>query len=233
MLSPEHKKAISKGLKKAHKKGNHPGWKHVNENARMSYPELYFRRILIRNNFYENYTIREHHSFGKYFLDFAIIDLKIDIEIDGQQHFRTEEAREHDIKRDEYLEENGWVVYRIAWLELFHSEEPIIKNFLEWFEIPCKSRKYDIKEVLSYKQRKPIYGTREDYTKARKKETEDKYSMLLYKAIYSGVDFEKFGWVQQVSKITGIKPQKVSFWMKRICPDFYEDRCFKRKAPVI
>ena len=59
-----------------------------------------------------------------------------------------------------------------------------------------------------------------------------KYDLIIYNAIYSGIDFSKFGWVQKVSEKTGIKPQKVSYWMKRICPEFYEKECFKRKTPL-
>ena len=45
----------------------------------------------------------------------------------------------------------------------------------------------------------------------------------------SNIDFSKFGWVNCVSTIIGISPQKVSAFMKKYMTDFYENRCFKRK----
>lgn len=46
----------------------------------------------------------------------------------------------------------------------------------------------------------------------------------------SGIDFKKFGWVNDVSKIIGISPQRVSIWMKRNMHDFYYRECFIRKS---
>ncbi len=43
MLSEKSKQLISTGLKKAHKEGRHPGWKHINENANISYPERFLK----------------------------------------------------------------------------------------------------------------------------------------------------------------------------------------------
>lgn len=67
-------------------------------------------------------------SFGKYFLDFAFLELKLDVEIDGQQHNRTIEAIEHDKIRDEFLKQNGWIVFRIEWMKMKQD----ITKFLEF-----------------------------------------------------------------------------------------------------
>lgn len=47
--------------------------------------------------------------------------------------------------------------------------------------------------------------------------------------INSNIDFSKFGWVQKVSEILEITPQKVNKWMKRNMLEFYNTKCFKRK----
>lgn len=76
-----------------------------------SYPERFFIDVLNKNNISFE---REYHVLNKYFLDFLIIknNKKIDLEIDGKQHrFR----KEHDINRDKFLTENGYIVYRIDW----------------------------------------------------------------------------------------------------------------------
>lgn len=45
----------------------------------------------------------------------------------------------------------------------------------------------------------------------------------------STIRFDKFGWVKEVSTLLEIEPQKVSGWMRRNMPSFYNDKCFKRK----
>lgn len=49
----------------------------------------------------------------------------------------------------------------------------------------------------------------------------------------SNINFSKFGWVKEVAKIINKPPQKVNSWMKRMMPEFYENKCFKRKNAVV
>ena len=56
---------------------------------------------------------------------------------------------------------------------------------------------------------------------------------LAENVIESHIEFEKYGWVQNVSEIIGKKPQKVSAWMKRFLPEIYEKRCFKRVKSIV
>lgn len=45
----------------------------------------------------------------------------------------------------------------------------------------------------------------------------------------SSIEFNKLGWVEKVSLILNITPQRVNNWMKTNMNDFYEQKCFKRK----
>lgn len=78
-----------------------------------SYPETYWMGILDANNI--EYT--DEHRIGLYSLDFAILDKKIDLEIDGDQHHLDERIAKSDIRRTEYLESLGWRVIRVKWSE--------------------------------------------------------------------------------------------------------------------
>lgn len=42
---------------------------------------------------------------------------KIDIEIDGEQHYVDSKMVEHDKIRNATLEEAGWTVFRVRWAE--------------------------------------------------------------------------------------------------------------------
>ena len=48
----------------------------------------------------------------------------------------------------------------------------------------------------------------------------------------SNINFSKFGWVNKVSKILKITPQKVNCWMKKNMLEFYNNNCFKCKRRV-
>jgi very-short-patch-repair endonuclease len=74
----------SESMKKAHAEGRHPGWSFINSDpTRMSYPEKYIKKCLLDAGYFDKYQIIPHLKYKSYFLDFAFIDLKLDLEIDG------------------------------------------------------------------------------------------------------------------------------------------------------
>lgn len=81
------------------------------------------------------------------------------------------------------------------------------------------------KPKMNREERKKKREEKEQEKKDRKEKKEN-YILEKIKTIEnSDIDFSKFGWVSKVSKITGIKHQKVTIFMKKYMPDFYEN-CF-------
>lgn len=111
----ESKKENNKKLIKRNiENGTFAGWKVRSKNMQ-SFPEKYWENVLIKNNI----EFKNEVKVGKYFLDFLIEknEVKIDLEIDGKQHKQLE-IIEKDAKRDSFLKENGYVIYRIDWNEV-------------------------------------------------------------------------------------------------------------------
>lgn len=75
-----------------------------------SYPEKYFMEVLKNKNLKYEFN----YSFGIYNIDFAFVENKIALEIDGQQHLKPERI-ESDARKDKLLIDNGWIVFRIPW----------------------------------------------------------------------------------------------------------------------
>ena len=78
-----------------------------------SYAEEYWKVILDSNNL----VYEEQYQIGPYQLDFAFLNFKIDLEIDGDQHHLDKRIVESDKRRNIYLEELGWTIIRIRWSE--------------------------------------------------------------------------------------------------------------------
>lgn len=76
-----------------------------------SYPERYWKKIFDKAGL--NYV--EQYQIHTYQLDFALVEEKIDIEIDGDQHYLDERIIESDKRRNQYLENLGWKIIRIKW----------------------------------------------------------------------------------------------------------------------
>lgn len=81
--------------------------------ANLSYPEAQFIEYLKSRKLDQKYLIEREHSFYPYYIDFAFIDIKLAVEIDGSQHLLPE-RKEKDQEKDKLLQENGWKVIRIS-----------------------------------------------------------------------------------------------------------------------
>jgi very-short-patch-repair endonuclease len=88
-------------------------------NNEPSYPEKFFMSV-IENEFEDKNYTREY-PFNKYSLDFAWVEKRRAIEIDGEQHQRFAEYAERDTIKDSLLLENGWEVLRIEWKDMYNN----------------------------------------------------------------------------------------------------------------
>lgn len=108
--------------------GTHIGWK-SRKGKQPSYPEKFFMNVLDKNR------IKYEHELpcGKYFIDLAIKEKMIALEIDGKQHQYTD-RKEKDLEKDKYLVDNGWKVYRIQWKSINNLDGKIyIKEQIDSF----------------------------------------------------------------------------------------------------
>lgn len=112
-LSEETKKKISESRIKYLLENPDKVPYRLNHSSKESYPEKYFTE-LFKN---ENIKVTRYHYIGLYELDFCILDKKIDIEIDGEQHHIDKRIVESDKRRTEFLENLGWTIFRIRWSE--------------------------------------------------------------------------------------------------------------------
>lgn len=78
-----------------------------------SYPEKIFYNKLIETGYDKKYLIIREYSIFPYFIDFAFINEKIAVEIDGSQHL-LDDRKERDNKKDKLLLENDWKIIRIT-----------------------------------------------------------------------------------------------------------------------
>ena len=110
----DYRKTISNHSKKRaikrHLEGDPSfGWM-KRSNLIPSYPETFFMGLLEDNKI----KYRREYKMGRYFIDFAIMEKKIALEIDGAHH-QIKEVKEKDKRKDKFLNELGWTVIRIPW----------------------------------------------------------------------------------------------------------------------
>lgn len=175
------------------------------------------KKYLIDNNiqFIEEYRPLVERFFS---IDIAFPNLKIRIEINGNQHYNKDGTlKEYYQNRHDLIEDAGWKLFEIHYTRCFNFES--ISKIMN-FELPIDSNDeiIRIKNLLNKKDKK-INLKRGEKTKNK---TDEKWNNIKNIIFEHNIDFTKFGWVTKVSKVLNIKPQKVCNWMKRYHFDFYQ-----------
>lgn len=145
-------RSLSESIKMAHKKYSE-AFKHTDETKKkmrekrlswmkanpektawrlknMSYPEKCFQKILEDNGLDKKYLIYREYPIFPYFIDFAFVNEKIAVEIDGSQHLE-EDRKKRDEEKDKLLISNGWKVLRIAAIEVIRDGTKVLSAILE------------------------------------------------------------------------------------------------------
>jgi very-short-patch-repair endonuclease len=129
-----------------------------NSHKKMSYPEKVFADVIKRNRLTERYEIVREYSIYPYYADFAFLNILLDVEIDGSQHWSTEENKLKDKKRDKILNQKGWRIYRIPAFKIMKEFEKVELEFLRFLEnIKTQSKQTSFSnEIIEYEKFKEL-----------------------------------------------------------------------------
>ncbi|MDD5769957.1 MAG: endonuclease domain-containing protein [Candidatus Gracilibacteria bacterium] len=87
--------------------------------------EIFWNKV--RNKQFHGLKFRRQHSIGRYILDFYCSELKLCIEIDGDNHFESE-GIEYDNIRTEFVETVGIKVIRFTNKEIMENIEGVLES---------------------------------------------------------------------------------------------------------
>jgi very-short-patch-repair endonuclease len=90
-------------------------------------------KYVLRAKNMKGYTFRRQRPILNYIADFACLDLRLVIEVDGISH-ETEEAAERDRRKDRDLEAVGFTVLRFSNWEVLNRIDDVSGMILKWVE---------------------------------------------------------------------------------------------------
>lgn len=130
IIKEETRKKLRENMQKRIANGTHKGWAKRNK---PSYAEIFFMNVLKNNDI--EYEFEK--KVGKYFIDFALNNKNIALEIDGKQH-NLPDRKLKDEEKDKFLSEQNWKVYRIQWKNIRNPDgsdyiKKEIEKFIEFY----------------------------------------------------------------------------------------------------
>jgi very-short-patch-repair endonuclease len=119
--------------------------------SNVSYPEKLCIDYIEKNGFDKKYSIVREYSVFPYFIDFAFVNEMVAVEIDGSQHLLPE-RKESDNKKDELLNELGWLVVRVSEKEIKTNINETFNQILSILKDKPKINNYRIGLVVKPKK---------------------------------------------------------------------------------
>lgn len=120
--------------------------------SNVSYPEKLCIEYIENNELDKKYSIVREYSVFPYFIDFAFVNEMVAVEIDGSQHLLPE-RKESDNKKDELLNELGWVVIRVSEKEIKTNINDVFDQILTILKTKPKINNHRIGLVVKPKKR--------------------------------------------------------------------------------
>jgi adenine-specific DNA-methyltransferase len=107
----------------------------------------------LRNRQLDGYKFRRQHPVGCYFADFACVEAKLIVELDGAQHFEPAAMRA-DAERTAALQSLGFHVLRYTDRQVLAEREAVLQDILNWLHanhphpspLPPAGEGVDVKE---------------------------------------------------------------------------------------
>ena len=170
-------------------------------------------------NFVEEYTPFDDYNFS---VDIAFPDIKVGIEINGNQHYnRDGSLTTYYQNRHNIFENRGWKIFEIHYSKCFDEN-----NFNDILKLDI----YDKDYVGVYFSKIELQNIKKEKQKIEKEERKNNFIEYRKKLLIdSEIDLTEYGWVEKVAKLFGIGSQHVRDWLKKYLPEFLENAYSRKK----
>lgn len=237
-MSEEGRRNISIARKKyleTHKE-EHP-WKKNTKFLSIPCENLKNKLKELNISFIEEYSPFTDYNYS---LDIAFPDIKIGIEVNGNQHYNNDGTlREYYQKRHDIFISRGWSIYEIHYSKCYNID---LKDFQDILNLDVYDKNYVEEFFINAKNEKLKKETEKEKTRVENRKRllekrEEKYRY--YKECFydlknnSGINFSIYGWTVKSKQYIFEKfnisvAGNISRMIKRYCPEFFDNSVYLR-----
>jgi len=87
----------------------------------------------LRRKQLSGHRFRRQMPLGPYIADFACVEKKLIVELDGETHSSPAEQA-HDLRRTQYMSEQGWRVYRVWNIDVYNNLDGVLEGIFHNLE---------------------------------------------------------------------------------------------------
>lgn len=182
-----------------------------------SYPEKLFMQICKENSLYNSYDIVREYTVGLFYIDFAFVNVKVAVEIDGSQHWLDSDRIERDIRKEKCLNDNGWRLFRIPEFKLKQSYQEISDDVISFLNnVNVTEKKYgdDIIKYEMIRKAKQKAKETERKLKAKRRDVENDIIINSRKKDFNEV-YPSVGWSSKLGDKWGMTSQAASRYCRK------------------
>jgi very-short-patch-repair endonuclease len=179
------------------------------KNKEPSYLEAWFANMIKKHSLESKFDIICEFLEYPYFIDFAFVNIRFAVELNGKHHFVKNTAiyTERHQNRQKYLESCGWKVFNIDYFDIYDDDK--IKQFLEILD---KKTQYVEKKLDSKIYKLNEYNDNVELYRSRKNNERIQNINELIKTI----DITKRGWLKKIRE--EVDKNISTKWIKKFMP---------------
>ena len=182
-----------------------------------SYPEKLFIKMCRELELYNIYDIEREYPMYPFYIDFAFINAKVAIEVDGSQHWLDNDRMKRDKRKEKTIKVNGWRIMRIPEFKLKQNWNEIKSDLIEFLSISTMSEKKYGNDIYHHQKNKKLKEKIDKQNrKYTQKEKQSHYAIASRKTDFHSI-YPSHGWSVTLGKKWGISSQAAS----RYCKNYF------------
>ena len=193
---------------------NNPDYHVLRKTIEPSWPEKIFIKGLKDYGFYNKFSIEREKCFHPYFADFAFLNVKVVVEVDGEQHLKLY-RKQKDKEKDKLITSKGWRVFRVTAKQVKNNIKLVLDDLLVF--IGNNYEKAYTSKIVTEKEKKDIKLKKKRLLNNINREIQEIKRRHNFLIEYNNIN-KSHGWVMELGRKLNVSHTQIRRYIKKYIP---------------